>query len=117
MSRSESGHGYGFSRTVWMTEKIALFAPMHSASVRMATTLNPGLLESERSAYLKSCMRIVLVLLIVIVFDLSPTIRIEHDYEHEHEKPPKPESDRSPPAPARRGHRRYESCARRAARN
>src|SRR5258708_21847074 len=36
------------------TEKMALFAPMHSASVAMAMTAKPGVLSSERRAYFRS---------------------------------------------------------------
>jgi hypothetical protein len=37
--------------TPWTTEKIAVFAPMPSASVATTTRVNPGLFEKERSAY------------------------------------------------------------------
>src|SRR6476620_6851918 len=38
-----------------MTLKMAVFAPMPSASVRMAIALNPGLRFSRRNAYRTSC--------------------------------------------------------------
>src|SRR5689334_14161637 len=38
-----------------MTLKMAVFAPMPNASVRIAIALNPGLRFSRRNAYRKSC--------------------------------------------------------------
>src|ERR1700683_3587233 len=51
MIRSESGNGSGRSRTRSITEKIAVFAPMPSASARMATMAKPGLLISVRNEW------------------------------------------------------------------
>ena len=48
-SRPGSGYGSGRSRTASTTEKIAVFAPMPSASVKIATTVKPGDLRSMRS--------------------------------------------------------------------
>src|ERR1044071_5876593 len=50
MIRSASGYGSGRSRTALTTLKIAVFAPMPSASVRMAMNANPGDLRSWRRA-------------------------------------------------------------------
>src|SRR5438046_6281348 len=47
-------NGNGRSSTVSITLKIALFAPMPSASVRMAITAKTGALISIRKAYLRS---------------------------------------------------------------
>src|SRR5579863_170722 len=44
--------------TPFTTEKMAVFAPMPSASVRMATTVNPGDLASLRRPYRRSCKNI-----------------------------------------------------------
>ncbi len=48
--RSGWGNGNGRSRTALMTLNIAVFAPMPSASVMMATRLKPGDLRSVRQA-------------------------------------------------------------------
>src|SRR5882724_299783 len=47
-------NGSGRSRTVSITLKIALFAPIPSARVRMAMTAKTGALISIRNAYLRS---------------------------------------------------------------
>ena len=44
--RSGSGNGTGFSRTAFTTEKIAAFAPIPTASVRIATIVKPGAFAS-----------------------------------------------------------------------
>ena len=49
-SRLGSVNGSGFSSTALTRLKIAVFAPMPSASVRIATPVNPGLPRSVRSA-------------------------------------------------------------------
>src|SRR5215208_576205 len=54
MSRSGSGYPSGFSTTPFTTLKIALFAPIPSASVSSATIVNPGVRSRPRSAYLRS---------------------------------------------------------------
>ena len=41
-SCSGCGNGSGFSSTPFTTENIAVFAPIPSASVRIATIVNPG---------------------------------------------------------------------------
>ncbi len=48
--RSVSTPASGFRSTAFTAEKIALSAPMPSTSVRIATVVNPGERESERSA-------------------------------------------------------------------
>src|SRR5579864_7819177 len=52
----DSGWGYvrGFSRIVFTTEKIAVFAPIPTASTMIAITVKPGVLASDRSAKRKS---------------------------------------------------------------
>ena len=47
--RSELGYGSGCSSTPFTTLKIAVVAPMPSASVSTVTTKKPGLRASERS--------------------------------------------------------------------
>src|SRR5437764_6120665 len=54
MIRSASGYGSGRSKTALTMLKIAVFAPMPSASVRTATRVNPGALRSWRRANLRS---------------------------------------------------------------
>ena len=56
-TRSESGNGKGRNRTAFTTVKIAVFAPMPSASVSTATSVKPGLFASVRTAYRRSCWR------------------------------------------------------------
>ena len=48
--RSGSGYGSGRSKTAFTTEKMAVLAPMPSASVSTATVVKPGFLRSMRSA-------------------------------------------------------------------
>ena len=50
MMRSMSAYGYGRSITASTTLKIAVVAPMPSASVSMTTAVKPGALRSVRSA-------------------------------------------------------------------
>src|SRR5207245_10099168 len=49
--RSGSGNGSGRSSTPSTMEKIAVVAPLPSASIRMAVTVNPGDLRSWRKGY------------------------------------------------------------------
>jgi len=51
MIRSASGYGSGRSKTALTMLKIAVFAPMPSASVKIAITLKPGCFRSMRKAY------------------------------------------------------------------
>src|SRR5437762_3959341 len=55
MIRSASGYGSGRSKTALTMLKIAVFAPMPSASVRIAITLKLGCFRSMRKAYRISC--------------------------------------------------------------
>src|SRR5437016_6108390 len=55
-SRSGSRYGRGRSSTALTTLKIAVFAPMPSASVSTATAVKPGFLSNWRKANLKSFM-------------------------------------------------------------
>src|SRR4029078_7342494 len=55
--RSGWANGRGRSSTALMTEKMAVFAPIPSPRVRIATAANPGLRRSVRSAYLMSFAR------------------------------------------------------------
>src|SRR6266404_5640647 len=50
MIRSASGYGRGRNKTELTMLKMAVFAPIPSASVRIATAANPGFLISWRSA-------------------------------------------------------------------
>jgi len=50
-SRLGSGNGSGRSITACTTVKIAVFAPMPSASVSTAAMVNPGARRSMRLAY------------------------------------------------------------------
>ena len=63
-----SGFGYGSGRinSALTTEKIAVFAPMPSASVRAATMVNAGLRNSPRIANRRSCSNIHVVSRVVI---------------------------------------------------
>src|SRR5438270_11185794 len=54
MILSASGYGSGRSKTALTMLKIAVFAPIPSASVRTATKVNPGDLRSWRRANLRS---------------------------------------------------------------
>src|SRR5438445_8764376 len=51
---SGSGYGSAFSNTVLMTVKMAVFAPMPSASVSTATAVKPGFFSNWRKANLRS---------------------------------------------------------------
>src|SRR5947199_3401843 len=54
MILSASGYGSGRSRTAFTMLKIAVFAPIPSASVRTATRVNPGDLRTWRRANFRS---------------------------------------------------------------
>src|SRR4029077_3631875 len=56
MIRSAFGYGRGRSRTALTILKIAVLAPIPSASVRTATKVNPGDLRSWRRANFRSFM-------------------------------------------------------------
>src|SRR5215204_1563731 len=60
--RSASWNGSGLSSAASMTEKMAVFAPMPSASVNTATAANPGCLARVRTAYRTSFKRVLIVL-------------------------------------------------------
>src|SRR4051794_22388532 len=53
--REESGYESGRRRTALTSEKMAVFAPIPTASVRTATSVKPGLRRHPRSAYRTSC--------------------------------------------------------------
>src|SRR6266513_1635211 len=55
-SCSGSGYGKGFSSTPFTTENSAVFAPMPSASVRIATAVNPGDFVIILTPNRKSCI-------------------------------------------------------------
>jgi hypothetical protein len=48
-SRSASSYGNGRNNAALITVKIAVFAPTPSASVRIATKVNPGFFASIRA--------------------------------------------------------------------
>ena len=50
------GNGSGLSRTALTTLKMAVFAPIPSARVRIATKVNPGDLRNCRNAKTRSLM-------------------------------------------------------------
>jgi hypothetical protein len=52
---SASGYGSGLKSTPLTTEKMAVFAPMPSASVTTATAAKPGRFKSVRKATRTSC--------------------------------------------------------------
>src|SRR5256885_5613267 len=54
MSRSGSGPGMGFNSVELTTLKMAVFAPMPSASVSTATAVKPGFFSNWRKANLRS---------------------------------------------------------------
>jgi hypothetical protein len=47
--RSGSGYGSGLKSTEFTTEKIAVFAPMPSASASTATAVKPGRFHNTRA--------------------------------------------------------------------
>src|ERR1044072_242291 len=49
-----SGYESGLSRTVLMTEKTAVFAPIPTAMTKTAMAVNPGIFLSERTAKRRS---------------------------------------------------------------
>ena len=57
IATSSSGfeYGSGLRRTAYTTLKMAVLAPMPSASVQMAAAAKPGVLRNERSARRVSC--------------------------------------------------------------
>src|ERR1035438_8435408 len=55
--RSGWGYGSGWSRTAFTTEKMAVLAPMPSASAVTAVAVNPGLRLSKRQAYCRSARK------------------------------------------------------------
>src|SRR5262249_39400713 len=59
--RSGSGNGAGFRITALKTEKIAVFAPMPSASVKTATAVKLGDFRRDRSANLRSENMVVFI--------------------------------------------------------
>ena len=52
--RSGTGNGSGLSRTLLIMLKIAVFAPIPSASVIRVARVNPGARAKRRKAYFKS---------------------------------------------------------------
>src|SRR5262249_38046856 len=58
-SRSGCGYGSGRSSNALMTEKMAVLAPMPSASVTIATSVTPRVLSITRAAYFTSCHMVV----------------------------------------------------------
>ena len=61
ISRSGSGYPSGRRITPLTTEKMAVFAPMPSASVRIVTRANPGVRRRFRTACLRSWIRVDMV--------------------------------------------------------
>ncbi len=57
MIRFESGYGSGRSNTPYTTLKMAVVAPMPSASVTTMIAGTPGFLTSPRAANRKSCQK------------------------------------------------------------
>src|SRR5688572_5113547 len=57
-SRSASGNGIGFNSNELITLNIVVFAPIPSASVMIATNVNPGFLNNIREPYRKSCQSV-----------------------------------------------------------
>src|SRR5467141_2330642 len=55
-SRSATGNGNGRNKTPFTTLKMAVFAPMPSASVSTATAVKPGFFSNWRKANLRSFM-------------------------------------------------------------
>src|SRR5580693_5533620 len=58
MMRPGSLYGSDCNNTVLITLKIAVFAPMPRASVKIATTVNPGFFLSTRKANFTSCHKV-----------------------------------------------------------
>src|SRR5580704_9656003 len=56
--RSGAGKGSGISRTVLMTEKMAVLAPIPRANAATAAAVKPGLWRSMRKACLRSAARV-----------------------------------------------------------
>ena len=63
-NRSGSEYGSGCKSTPLTTLKIAVFAPMPSASVRIATAVKPGFFASILIPYRKSCSNVVILSLV-----------------------------------------------------
>src|ERR687891_301122 len=83
-SRSGEGKGSGFNNTALTTLKMAVFAPIPSPSVRIATNVNPGDLRSWRKANLRSFMSFGAQCLNRI--DLSRTLRRDQACEDSDER-------------------------------
>ena len=60
-SRSGSGNGTGFSNTAFTIEKIAVFAPMPSASAAMAVAVNALLCLNIRMECFRSLKNVSIV--------------------------------------------------------
>ncbi len=56
-SRPGSRTGSGLSSSPFTIEKMAVFAPMPSVKVRIATTATPGWCRNDRTAYRRSLRR------------------------------------------------------------
>src|SRR6476619_2882348 len=77
MSESELGNGNGRSSTALTTLKMAVLAPMPSASAIVATMLRLGDFHSIRSPYRISCQNVPMVLT-----SLSSTLNVSTRNSH-----------------------------------
>src|SRR6267154_3890274 len=58
ISREASSYGSGRSKAAFTIEKIAVFAPIPSASTRMVPSANPGLRRTARNPYRRSAIQL-----------------------------------------------------------
>src|SRR5439155_7684992 len=83
-SRSGSRYGSGRSKTALTTLKIAVFAPMPSASVSTATAVKPGFFSNWRKANLRSFITQRLHRIDLSRFSSrQPTGQGRHDHEQQ----------------------------------
>src|SRR5262245_47634769 len=75
--RSGSENGRGFSKTLLMMLKIAVFAPIPSASVSSVADVNPGVRVRRRRAYFSSRIK-----LYKVIPRLVKTVRNEKNEEN-----------------------------------
>jgi hypothetical protein len=65
--RLESWKGRGRNNSAFTTEKMAVFAPIPSASVKIAMAVKPGLFASIRIPYFRSCQNVSMNLPLKII--------------------------------------------------
>src|SRR5262249_9381562 len=81
--RFASWYGRGFKRTALTTLKIAVLAPMPSASMRTTTAVNPRFLRDCRSAKRRSWAR-PLIMFVLLQYVGAPVVNTEPKRIHTH---------------------------------